>query len=560
MIQEISEAFQYGHDVLAGKIPTCELTFMAVARHFHDLENAHERGLYFDEEAALHAINFFDFLYQWDAEWAGQPFVLEPFQLFWTAVLFGWKHQDDGCRRFVTCYFEVARKNGKSTWVSGLLLYLFIGDMEPGAQIYTAATTKEQAAIIHRTAINIVEISPALKNLVKTKLNHMSFKSLNSTFVPLGRDSNTKDGFSPHGIGCDEFHEWPNERLYNVLDSACGARREPMILIITTAGTNRQGICYQKRTYTENVLRGIFKDDSHFGVIYTLDDDDDWQDEQVWIKSNPNYGKTVKVRDFKRQFNTAIQDPRSTNNFLTKRLNIWCSAEKRWIPYVDWESCASQFNLEDFKGRDCYVGIDLSKKIDLTSIAFVFPPVEDDPYWSVITEFYFPEDRVDKREKETKVPIGLWAEQGWITLTPGKRIDYSYVEDDILKASKIVNIRMLGYDPYSAHQFSMNMEEMGFTILEVKQTFRVLNEPTKEFEALVVEGRVRHQNDPCLNWSVSNVVTYEDKNGNRIPHKGKSTENIDGVAAILDGMYCTMIPDEEGGPSVYEEHGFESLC
>lgn len=552
----IKEAMKYGRDVLSGKIKTCRLTRLAVERHFKDLKTGRKRGIVFSESKAVHALEFFGFLKHSKGEWAGQTIKLEPWEMFWTAVLFGWVRAKTGFRRFRFAYWEVARKNGKSTWLAGIGLYMFIADQEPGAEVYTVATKEDQAKIIFEESKRMVKKSAPLKKRITIHKKTMSIESLAASYLPLGRDSDTQDGLNTHCGLIDELHAHKSPDMWDVIETSTGARRQPLLLAITTAGTNQFGICYEQRTYLEKILTGVIEDDAYCGMIYTLDDEDDPFDEANWIKANPNLGVSVRLDNLQELAKKAQETPRAINNFLTKRLNIWCAAEQRWLDMRAWMDCGAFFDTEELRGRECYVGIDLSKKIDLTASAFVFPPVEHDPFWYAILRFYFPADNVEKRKRETRVPFDLWANQGWVCLTPGNVVDYGYIEDDIKKYSEIFKIKEICYDPYNATQFANSLSGF-FSMIEVRQGALTLNEPSKEFEAIVTARKFRHGGNPVLSWNASNVVIVPDRNGNYLPSKGKSIESIDGVAAIINAMSraITSVNQE----SIYESSAIREV-
>jgi phage terminase large subunit-like protein len=548
----IEQIHQYGYDVLAGEIVTCEYVKKAVKRHFDDLDHAHERGLWFDEQAALHAVNFFPFLRHSKGEWAGKPVELEPWQLFWTAIMFGWK-KENGYRRFRTCYIEIARKNGKSTWASGFGNYLFYPDGEPGAEVYTVATKEDQARIVWEESKRMIQKSKTLRKRVGMTKKSLFVESLACVYRPLGKDSETQDGLNVHGAIIDELHAHKTPDMWDVIETGMGARRQPMMIAITTAGVNKQGICYEQRTYLEKILDGIVQDDSYFGVIYTLDKQDDPFSPDTWIKANPNLGISVKLDDLQRLATKASETPRAINNYLTKRLNIWCNAEERWLDMNAWIDCADNFTLDDMEGRTCFVGVDLSKKIDLTAVAFVFPPSDFDEFWRVFVKFYFPEDNIEKRTRETRVPMDVWAKQEYITTTPGNVVDYGYIEDDLVELSQKFDIQEIAYDPWNASQFAIQMQDKDFVMVEIRQGARTLNEPCKEFEAKILSRMIKHTNNPVLNWNASNVVVEPDRNGNYLPSKKKSTDSIDGVAALLNGLSRAIVHEDES--SVYSNRG-----
>ncbi|MBL4621011.1 MAG: terminase large subunit [Immundisolibacteraceae bacterium] len=537
--QTVETAIQYAHEILDSKIISCELTWLAIKRHFDDLERSEETKLYFDEEAAQHAIDWFKFCRHSKGQWAGNIIELSPWQLFCTAMMFGWKNEK-GFRRFRTAYIEVARKNGKSTWMSGIALYLLLGDLESGAEVYAVATKKDQAKIIFNDSVRMVKKSPELRKIIKSRTNILSRDLIDSIFKPLGQDSDTEDGLNVHGALVDELHAHKSSEMWDVMDSATGSRNESLIIAVTTAGVQRTCFCYDKRTYIANILQGVFEDPTVFGIIYTLDEEDDCFDPDVWNKANPNLGVSVLLDDMIRLSTTAKNSINDKINFLVKKLNIWVNSAKSWIDLIAWGKCKRDFSIEDLRGRTCYLGIDLSSKIDFSAVAYLFPPINNEKHWHCFVDYYYPEDNILKRQKETKVPLSVWAEQGHIKLIPGSIINYQYIEDDIEKRSEQFNIQSIGYDPYNATQLSFKLDEAGFEVKPVRQGIKTLNEPCKELEGLITSGYLLHNDNPVLNWNASCVVVEPDRNGNYLPSKGKSAGSIDGIAAIIDALVVAL--------------------
>lgn len=343
---------RYMDDVLAGRLPACRWVGLAIERHLLDLERAGSGDLRFDHDAATRAIRFFDFLRHSKGEWAGQVVRLEPWQMFVLWVLFGWKRAD-GLRRFRTAYLEVARKNGKSTLASGVGLYLLDADGEPGAEIYTAATKRDQARITHSEATRMVKASPFLRRRIRAFKDNLHVESTASKFEPLGRDADSMDGLNIHGAIVDEIHAHRTRDVWDVLETATGARRQSLMFGITTAGFNRQSLCWELHEYTQKVLDRIIDDETFFGVIYTIDEGDDWRDERAWAKANPNLGVSVKIDDLRRKALKAQEMPSALNSFLRLHLNVWTQAEKKWLDPERWRACAGHVDESGLRGRRC---------------------------------------------------------------------------------------------------------------------------------------------------------------------------------------------------------------
>lgn len=545
---DIENVMEYGRDVLAGKIDVCRYTRLAVERHFKEYDNQN-RGFYFDEEAALDSIRFFSFLKHSKGEWAGQQFELAPWQKFWTALLFGWK-QADGYRRYRVAYIEVPRKNGKSTWLSGLGLLLFFADGEGGAEVYSAATKEAQAKIVWSEAKRMVQASPALSSRIGCHARNLHHLPSASSFEYLGRDSDTQDGLNIHAAIIDELHAHKDRGIWDVIETATGARRQPLVIAITTAGTNRHGVCYEQRDYLIKILEGVLEDDSMLGVIYGLDFDekgillDDWRKESSWKKANPNYGVSVYAHDIKRLCRKAQEIPGSQNNFLTKRLDVWCSQDEKWLDMDVWAAAGKAFDESKLHGRLCYGGLDLSTKLDLTSFELVFPPIPEDPMWYLLSWFWIPKDNIEGRVRRDKVPYDVWAERGFIKATPGNVIDYDIIENDIDELGKKFKIQEIGFDPWNASGTAGHLETKGFAMTEVRQGTGGMGEPSKEFEAKIIGGTLNHGNHPILTWCASNVTLRYDANDNYMPDKKNSRERIDGVVAAVMALGRAIVADE----------------
>jgi phage terminase large subunit-like protein len=534
----------YAQEAASGRLVCSKWVRLAAQRHLRDREEGAKRGLYFDPRAAQHVIDFYGFLRHSKGEWAGQPLVLEPWQQFILWVLFGWK-RSDGTRRFREAYVELGRKNGKSTKAAGIGLYLLCADGEPGAEVYCAATKKDQARIVFTEAERMRKASPWLAKRIKKFRDNMNIEGTASKFEPLGSDEDTLDGLNPHGAIVDELHAHKTRAVLDVLTTAMGSRRQPLLFEITTAGFNKESVCWKQHEYAEKVLEGINGDDSFFGFIATLDEGDDWEDEKNWPKANPNLGVSVKLDDLRRLANKAKQDPASLNSFLRLRLNVWTQQDTRWMPMDKWNLCVGHsLKLRDAKvlraeveqqlaGRMCYAGLDLSSKIDLTALVFLFPPTEDDALWTILPYFYMPENNVARRVKEDRVQYDVWIREGFITATEGNVVDYEIVEDEVLRARKRFDLRELAFDSWNAQATANRLAKDDVLMVEFGQGYKSMSEPTKEVMKLVLEKKLAHLANPVLRWNMSNIVIKSDEAGNLKPNKDKSSEKIDGAVALI---------------------------
>jgi phage terminase large subunit-like protein len=539
---------EYMDGVLNGDIVACMFVKLAIQRHLNDLKTCEERGLYFDAEAAQEVIDFFAMLRHSKGKWSGKSFVLEPWQQFIIWVVFGWK-RIDGTRRFNTAYQEIARKNGKSTQLAGIGLYGLGFDDENGAEIYSVATKEEQAKITFSEGQRMAKKSGRLGGLATIHQKAISIDSTSSTWKPLGRDSKTQDGLNPHMVLVDEFHAHPDRSMLDVMDSAVGARTQPLLFIITTAGFNVQSPCYMERDYATKILKGIVEDDSYFAIIFTLDRDettgellDNWKNPKVWIKANPNLGISVDIKDMERMCKKAIESPTSQNNFLTKKLNVWTTQETKFFNMEKWDELKTLIPESELLGKECYIGVDLNSKIDIGSIVCLFPL--DDGRVVVLPRFYCPQEGAEERSKKDRVPYLLWAKQGYLILTPGNRTDFDFIRKDIADIWSKFNVQKMGFDQWNFEYLYQRLVADGMDkekVIEYGQTIKNMSEPTKELDALVVSGKLVHNGHPVLRWMASNTAVYIDSNENVKPVKDKSSEKIDGIVATVIALGLSLV-------------------
>jgi phage terminase large subunit-like protein len=533
----------YARAVAEGQILSNRLVRRACERHLEDLARSADRGLRFDSQAASHAIDFFGFLHHSKGEWAGQTFALAPWQAFVVGCLFGWK-RSDGLRRFRTAYCAVPRKNGKSSIAAGIGLYLLVADGEQGAEIYSAATTRDQARIVFDEAKRMVTRSPALRRRVEVLINNLNVERSASRFMPLSSDASTMDGLNVHGAIIDELHAHRTRQVVDVLDTATGARRQPLLFEITTAGYDRHSICFEHHDYSIKVLEGIVRDDAWFALIAGADEGDDWTDPKVWRKANPNFGISVKEDDLARKAEKAVALPGAQNAFRRMHLNEWTEQAERWIDIAAWDACAAPIDLERLRRRRCFGGLDLSTTTDVTALAWIFPPDHDDGLWRVVSRYFVPEDNLRKRAERDRVPYDLWTRQGYIEATPGNVVDYSAIEARIRADAALFDVKEIAYDPWNATHIALRLQDEGAKMIEFRQGFRSMAAPTRELEKLIVSRKLAHGGNPVTRWMAANVAVAQDPAGNLKPAKDKSTERIDGIVALIMALGRAMLPQE----------------
>lgn len=546
----INAANKYARDVVSGKIQACKWTIAACERQLEDLKLEKEKywPYRFDKDRAEKVCKFIELMPHIKGKWAGTKIQLEPWQKFIITTVFGWVSKADGIRRFRTAYIEVPRKNAKSTLTSGIGLYMLTADGEGGSECYSAATTRDQARIVFNDAQQMARRSPEFRTKFGVEVNAHNINVIKtaSKFEALSAEGDTLDGLNIHFAAVDELHAHRTRSVYDVLETGTGSRSQSLIWSITTAGSNRAGICYEQRTYLTKILDRVHGDETYFGVIYTIDDEDDWSDPGVWAKANPNYGVSVYPDDIARLCTKALQMPSAVNNFLTKRLNVWVNADTAWMDMRAWEKCGDPtLSPDDFEGEPCWVGIDLASKVDISAMVQIF---ERDGHYYVFGRYYLPEETI---ENNANSQYSGWARDGRIVATPGPVTDFGYIEQDLLDMVSRFELREVAYDPHNATQFSTRMMDEGVPMVEMRPIVLNFSEPMKQLEALTLLGNIHHDGDPVLAWMVSNVVCHHDKKDNIYPNKERDENKIDGVVATIMALGRAMVNSGDG-PSVYE--------
>lgn len=534
-----------GYDPYNFKIST------AVARHKED------PPYWFDEEESEKVISFFaECLTHVKGELAHKPFELGNWEKAILANLFGWKRKD-GTRRYREAFIYVPRKNGKTTLVAGIVLYTLFCDNEPGAEIYSAAAERDQARLVFDQAKGMVLQEPELAKRCKIYQTSIVIESTSSSYKAISAEANTKHGYNTHLAIIDELHAQPNRELVDVLATSTGARRQPLIVHITTADFERESICNEKLDYARKVRDGLIEDPSFLPVIYEATPEDDWTDPAIWEKANPNLGVSVSREYLERECQRAKDQPAYENTFKRLHLNIKTEQETRWLSMEKWNACGHMYGEDALAGLPCWAGLDLASRTDLTAFVLVF---HDDTKYKVVPYFWIPKDKAHEREKRDRVPYLTWARQGHIYLTEGNTTDYRFIRQKINELSKVFKIQDIGFDPWNAqHLCTELMEEDGFQMVEFRQGTVSMNEPCKEFERLMLCGDLWHNNNPVLNWMASNVSVKSDPSGNIRPVKPeeKGAARIDGIVAAVMGLGRALFSD--ASDSVYESRGLLTL-
>lgn len=510
---------------------------------------------WFDKEAAQRAVLFFEkYLKHVKGKWAGCSFELLPWQRKIIEDIFGWK-RSDGLRRYRTAYIEVPRKSGKSSLAAGIALYLLFADGEPGAEIYSAAVDRQQAAIVFETAKQMVLASPALKKRSQVFKRSIIVPATSSSYHVLSADAPSKHGLNAHGIIFDELHAQPNRELWDVLTTSVGAREQPLLVAITTAGYDRNSVCWEQHEYALKVQEEIIQDPAFYPAIFAAEEEDDWTRPEVWRKANPSLGVTVKEEFYEQEVKKALEMPSYENTVRRLYLNIWTQQVNRWISLQLWDESAGLVAEEQLKGRLCYGGLDLSSTSDMTAWVMVFPHEDDPEMVDVLARFWVPEARLYDTQNRYRAQYQRWAKEGWLKTTPGEAVDYSFIKAQILSDAATFQLVDLNIDRlFQGHQLAMDLINEGLTVVGMGQGFASMAVPMKEFERRLLARKIRHGGNPILRWMADNVAVKQDPAGNLKPDKASSQSRIDGIVALVMALDRAM-RHEQPRRSVYEERG-----
>lgn len=513
-------------------------------RNQRDLDLArggHPRGFRFSQEAADYAVNWIqEYGRHHKGEWAGKPLILEPWQAENIRTIFGWKRAD-GSRRFRRVWWHTPRKQGKTQIAAAVALYLLVGDSEPGAEVYTTATKKEQAAICHEAARAMVRKNAVLAQAIKVPKNaiaNLTCAQLGSKMAVLASDHGTLDGLNPHGDIRDEVAEWTAHELATVLDTATGSRRQPLTFEITTAGVyDPEGVGWQHHEYATSVLEGRLEDDTLFAYVTAIEDGDDPWDPAVWAKACPNLGVSLKLEYMEDQAVKARTQMAAQNGFLQKLLNRWTQQTTRWLNADRWrEAEDATFSERDLEGLECVAGLDLSLRNDPSALVLLFRRPDDGI--DLTCRFWLPESTVEEEARRGRTYWRAWAEQGWLDVVPGDTIRHSHIRDEIKELSERFRIAEFGFDPAHANLLAGELSDDGHTMVEVRQGPLTMSEPSKLFEAQVFARKIRATGrpggpNPILRWMVGNAVAHVGRTGLVQPDKAKARGKIDGVTAAI---------------------------
>lgn len=529
---------------------------LSCQRFLDDLarQNTEDFPYILDEKAGARACQFIELLPHIKGEWAKPVYLdgelqyakiaLEDWQIFAEFQLFGWVHAVTRLRRFRRSYEEIARKNAKSTRLAARDLYLLTADGEPGAHVYNAATTGDQARELFDVARNMALREPKFlaRFGVDVGKHDITCPDTASSFKPLNAEGSTLDGLNVHGASIDELHAHKTRAVYDVLDTATGARSQPMISMITTAGSDRSGICYEQRDYTIKVLQGVVKDETWFGIIYTIDEDDAWHDQAVWRKANPNLGISVKLDDMEAACRKALAQPSAVANFLTKRMNVWVSSASAWMDMVAWEKCGDPtLKLEDFAGERCWIGMDLAEKRDFAALGLVFKREE---HWYFFPRLYLNENAI---EQSGNAHLQGWARTGHVVMTEGNVTDFDVIADDLRRYCTEFQVQEIPFDPALSRYFATKLVAEGLPLIEIRQAPMFFTQPLIQAENLVLEKKFHFDGNPVMTWMISNVEVATSKfTGLKQPCKSRDENKIDGPIALFLGLGRAMLHQDVG--------------
>lgn len=525
--------FKYVEDVVSGNVVVGENIKLACNRFRNDQQRD---DLEFREDVVDNAIDFIGTLKHFTGKSSGQNFILEPWQAFIVANIVGWYWKGTNTRRYSSSYIEISRKQGKTALAAALCIYFLIADGEDGAEVDLAANSKDQAKIAFSFCSAFTrQLDPKCKYL-KAYRDSILMDINNSKLKVFAADDSKLDGFNASFGLIDEYHSAKNSKVRDVIKSSMGMRLNPHLCTITTAGFDKTLPCYKLRSTSIDILNGLKDDDSMFIAIYSLDEKDDWTDENNWVKCAPNLDVTVTKKYIREQVQSAINNPSEEVGVKTKTLNLWCDSVEVWLPESYLIKASKKDDWELLKDKPCYIGVDLAATSDLTAVSYM---VVDDGIYHFRTDYYLPESAL--REKGDRELYKYWKQMGLLKITEGNVTDYDYITNDMMKFSNLVSIQKVGYDPYNSTQWAIDATEKGLPLEQYPQNLGNFNKPTRELERLILSGKAIIENNEITRWCFRNVTLKSDHNGNVKPNKSINAKKIDGTIAMIQalGMYLT---------------------
>ena len=511
---------------------------------------------HYDKYRADHVVNFIQSLKHTKGKWAGESFELIAWQEELIRNIFG-VIKADGYRQFQTAFVETSKKSGKSELAAAIALYTLCADIEQGAEVYSCASDRKQAGIVFEVAKEMVMRCPALLKRVKIldSQKKIIYYPLNSIYQVLSSDVASKFGYNVHACIFDELLAQPNRKLYDVMTKGAGiARTQPLNFVITTAGSDRNSICYEVHQKAVDIIEGKKVDSTFYPALYCTPDDADWTDPIVWRKSNPSLGVTFTEEDLRIACESAKQNPAEEMFFRQFFLCQWTPSDKRWLPMVKWDCCAFNVDPNNLIGRECFGGLDLSSTTDITAFVLVFPPMDEDDKFQLLPFFWIPGDNIDNRVRRDHVPYDVWTREGFVKTTEGNVVHYGFIEKFIEELGLKYNIREIAFDRWGAVQMSQNLESLGFTVVPFGQGYKDMTPATNQLMKLTLEQKIAHSGHPVLRWMMDNIIVKIDPAGNIKPDKEKSTERIDGAIATIMALDRAQRHQGDTG-SVYNGRG-----
>ena len=512
----------------------------------------------FDERKAQRVVRFIEALRHTKGEFHGQPFHLLPWQEKIIRDVFGTVRDDDpSMRQYTTAYIEIPKKNGKSELGAAIALNMLINDDEWKAEVYSCASDRQQAAIVFDVAVDMVRQSPALMKRVKIipSTRRMIYQPTGSIYQVLSSEVATKHGLNVSACIFDELHTQPTRALYDVMTQGSGdARKQPLWFLLTTAGTDRNSICWEVHQKALDILEGRKNDPRFYPVLFGLPDEADWTSEENWYRANPSLDHTITIDKVRDAFRKAQETPADENQFRQLRLNQWVKQSVRWMPMDKWDECGGVVDPYALEGRACYAGLDLSSTSDLTALVLAFPPTSEDEPYIALPFFWLPEETLSLRVRRDHVPYDQWAKRGFIQTTEGNVVHYGFIERFICELGERYNIREIAHDRWNATMMVQTLEDDGFTMVPFGQGFKDMSPPTKELMRIVLEHKLCHGGHPVLRWNMDNAFVRTDPAGNLKLDKEKSTEKVDGAVALVMALDRAM-KNLNGSDSVYNHRG-----
>ena len=589
-MDQIDRTTAYAEAVINGDIIAGQLIILACERHMRDLEESKHKNMWFDVDCAERNIDWFpEYLVFTKGRWSGQPFILQPWQQFIIGNTFGWKRIFGSCptcgdwlalnggnmihcmgcnpvdhvdvdpletqwlRRFRTTYKEIARKNGKTELEAGIAIRMTGFDGEFGAECYVAATKSDQSRIPFIAAKKMVEMSEKLQAVLDVQMYSITDPKYGSVLKALAASASTQDGLNGSYILLEEYHAHKTRDLRDVLETSTGARLQPLIDIITTAGNNSAAVCRIEHDYAVDVLNQVVPDDSYFVFIAAMDKEDNWEDPKNWIKANPNLGISVGSQQLIDLYDKVKNTPTKQDAFKQKRLNMWVQSVERWLDIDKLKKLAKKIPDDKLKGKALCFGYDAAEKVDFVSQVILFPPDPETgrkhPYLK--SYFWLPEGALKRRQnKRVRDQIREWAHEGYIDIIPGEVVDLDYVERVAVENAAKYGAGIMLYDPFKAQQMAVRAQKKGIETIEFRQQPSVFNEPCEEFERMILSGEIEHDGNPVFIWMLGNMVKKTDENGNIKPDRKRSGDKIDGGVAAIMSLGEYILPKTEVGKTI----------